>query len=140
MDIFSCQSQFKTARWIKLWNSDNEIYAILGNGMSAQYYWTNFNLYNGSNTVLVDDSPYKSFLNSRYNTIFPASYNSLSTKDNYLDPKGNFVQYLEKLADADGVEEFIKQNPFGQLAIIRRDGMSTISSIGVSLNDKRLSG
>ncbi|CDP07821.1 unnamed protein product [Coffea canephora] len=79
--------------------------------------WRGFNLYNGSNIVLVDDSPNKSFLNSRYNVIFSVSYNSLSAEDNCLDPKGNFVQYLEKLADADNVEEFIKQNPFGQLAI-----------------------
>ncbi|XP_027154926.1 uncharacterized FCP1 homology domain-containing protein C1271.03c-like [Coffea eugenioides] len=80
--------------------------------------WKDFEQYGLSNTLLVDDSPYKSFLNPRYNAIFPESYAFSSEKDNYLDPKGEFAQHLKKLAEADNVEEFIKQNPFGQPPII----------------------
>ena len=138
--------------------------------------WADYRSYNSSNTILVDDSPYKSFINSvsipcktcfwhlcfysssdeavtffhssfmqPYNAIFPSSYTSPNAADNYLgqldfrfnnvygytyrklfrvpeslcfaDPEGGFVEYLKKLADAQNVQQFIKDNAFGQSPI-----------------------
>ncbi|XP_027182077.1 uncharacterized protein LOC113780478 [Coffea eugenioides] len=76
--------------------------------------WGEYKSYNSSNTILVDDSPYKSVLNSPYNAIFPTSYTCYTVEDNYLDPEGDFVGHLKKLARADNVQDFIKQNRFGQ--------------------------
>ncbi|CAA0840619.1 Unknown protein [Striga hermonthica] len=74
--------------------------------------WREFELYDTTNTVLVDDSPYKSILNPPHNAIFPKTYDG-SVHDNYLDLKGEFVNYLTKLADADDAQSYIRQNHIG---------------------------
>ena len=35
----------------------------------------------------------------------------------FADPEGSFVEYLKKLADAQNVQQFIKDNAFGQSPI-----------------------
>ncbi|KAK9067174.1 hypothetical protein SSX86_014499 [Deinandra increscens subsp. villosa] len=70
-----------------------------------------------SNTLLVDDSPYKALLNPKYTGIFPASYSYKNRDDNFLGPEGNLRTYLEGLAAADDVKMYVEQHPFGQGAI-----------------------
>lgn len=68
--------------------------------------------YNESNTLLLDDTPYKALLNPPYTAIFPCSYKYLKKDDNLLG--GDLRVYLEALAAAADVPNFVKQNPFGQ--------------------------
>ncbi|GMY12889.1 putative fcp1 likey domain-containing protein [Fagus crenata] len=76
--------------------------------------------YNESNTLLLDDSPYKALLNPVL----------LMGGIKWLDPQGlvystvirsgaggDLRVYLEGLAMAENVQEYVKQNPFGQRAI-----------------------
>ncbi|KAJ4835209.1 hypothetical protein Tsubulata_026386, partial [Turnera subulata] len=58
--------------------------------------------YNESNTVLLDDSPYKALLNPNRN-------------DRSLG--GDLRIYLEELTEADDVQKYVEQHPFGQPAI-----------------------
>ncbi|CAN8265874.1 unnamed protein product [Cochlearia groenlandica] len=73
--------------------------------------------YNETNTVLLDDSPYKALLNPPYTAIFPHSYNHQNKTDTSLSESGDLRLHLEKLVEAENVQEFIKKNPFGQEAI-----------------------
>ncbi|XP_010514666.1 PREDICTED: uncharacterized protein LOC104790588 isoform X2 [Camelina sativa] len=73
--------------------------------------------YNQSNTVLLDDSPYKALLNPPYTAIFPHSYNHQNKTDTSLGNGGDLRLHLQRLVEAENVQEFIKNNPFGQEAI-----------------------
>ncbi|WJX67461.1 hypothetical protein P8452_51926 [Trifolium repens] len=70
-----------------------------------------------SNTLLLDDSPYKALVNPKYTAIFPYSYRYYHTRDSALGPKGDLRAYLERLAMADNVQKFVESNPFGQRPI-----------------------
>ncbi|KAJ0049266.1 hypothetical protein Pint_16272 [Pistacia integerrima] len=70
--------------------------------------------YKETNTLLVDDSPYKALCNPAYTAIFPYSYQYWHTKDKSLGPGGDIREYLERLSHAENVQEFVRQNPFGQ--------------------------
>ncbi|KAL8056815.1 hypothetical protein ABFX02_04G143500 [Erythranthe guttata] len=78
-------------------------------------------LYNETNTLLLDDSPYKALCNPRYTAIFPYSYRFRNLGDNSLGPGGDIRTYLEGLATAENVQEYVEQNPFGQRAITERN-------------------
>ncbi|KAF8046887.1 hypothetical protein N665_3356s0002 [Sinapis alba] len=71
--------------------------------------------YSKSNTVLLDDSPYKALLNPI--TIFPYTYNHGNENDTSLGDDGDLRLYLKKLVEAENVQEFIQKNLFGQEAI-----------------------
>uniref|UniRef100_A0A1J3FGR7 Mitochondrial import inner membrane translocase subunit TIM50 n=1 Tax=Noccaea caerulescens TaxID=107243 RepID=A0A1J3FGR7_NOCCA len=73
--------------------------------------------YNETNTVLLDDSPYKAMLNPPYTAIFPQSYNHQDKTDASLGNGGDLRLHMEKLVEAENVQDFIKKNPFGQAAI-----------------------
>ncbi|KAH9676792.1 FCP1 domain-containing protein [Citrus sinensis] len=60
--------------------------------------------YNESNTVLLDDSPYKALLNPPYTAIFPCSYKYQNPSDNSLGAGGDLRVYLEMLAEAENVQ------------------------------------
>ncbi|KAH9740383.1 FCP1 domain-containing protein [Citrus sinensis] len=60
--------------------------------------------YNESNTVLLDDSPYKALLNPPYTAIFPCSYKYQNPSDNSLGAGGDVRVYLEMLAEAENVQ------------------------------------
>ncbi|KAJ0805140.1 putative FCP1 domain, HAD superfamily protein [Helianthus annuus] len=77
--------------------------------------------YNESNTVFLDDSPYKALRNPPHTAIFPYSYSYRDTQDNGLGPNGDLRNYLERLAASDNVQKFIEQNPFGQQPITYDD-------------------
>ncbi|XP_010502984.1 PREDICTED: uncharacterized protein LOC104780190 isoform X2 [Camelina sativa] len=73
--------------------------------------------YNQTNTVLLDDSPYKALLNPPYTAIFPHSYNHQNKTDTSLGNGGDLRLHLQRLVEAENVQDFIKNNPFGQEAI-----------------------
>ncbi|KAI9174547.1 hypothetical protein LWI28_018993 [Acer negundo] len=73
--------------------------------------------YNETNTLLLDDSPYKALRNPAHTAIFPYSYSYKDSNDCSLGPGGDLRVYLEGLAAAENVQEYVQQNPFGQRAI-----------------------
>ncbi|KAK3225407.1 hypothetical protein Dsin_005269 [Dipteronia sinensis] len=73
--------------------------------------------YNETNTLLLDDSPYKALRNPAHTAIFPYSYEYKDSNDCSLGPGGDLRVYLEGLAAAENVQEYVQQNPFGQRAI-----------------------
>lgn len=77
--------------------------------------------YSASNTLLVDDSPYKALRNPPYTAIFPHSYSYMNWNDNSLGPGGDLRVYLQNLAFADDVQCFVRNNPFGQPPITESD-------------------
>ncbi|KAK9106823.1 hypothetical protein Syun_022834 [Stephania yunnanensis] len=84
------------------------------------WYAQEFNLpwengdYDISNTLLLDDSPYKALLNPPNTAIFPHAYTFKDDKDNSLGPGGDIRVYLERLHTAEDVQKFVEQNPFGK--------------------------
>lgn len=77
--------------------------------------------YDESNTLLLDDSPYKALCNPVHTAIFPPSYGYRDLADSSLGPEGDLRVYLERLAEAENVQEFVAQHPFGQRAITESD-------------------
>ncbi|KAK4427692.1 hypothetical protein Salat_1538200 [Sesamum alatum] len=78
-------------------------------------------LYNESNTLLLDDTPYKALSNPQYTAVFPYTYRFTDVRDNSLGPGGDLRVYLEGLAMAENVQEYVKQNPFGQRPITEKN-------------------
>ncbi|KAL6637877.1 hypothetical protein ACP70R_025449 [Stipagrostis hirtigluma subsp. patula] len=77
--------------------------------------------YSPSNTLLVDDSPYKALRNPPHTAIFPQPFSYLNWEDNSLGPGGDLRMYLQNLAAADDVECYVRNNPFGQPFITESD-------------------
>ncbi|MBA0617122.1 hypothetical protein Godav_026596 [Gossypium davidsonii] len=75
--------------------------------------------YNESNTLLIDDSPYKALLNPLGTAIFPHPF-KFDMDDDSLGVGGELRVYLERLASAENVQKFLELNPFGQIAITER--------------------
>ncbi|XP_048329591.2 uncharacterized protein LOC107418927 [Ziziphus jujuba] len=75
--------------------------------------------YDQTNTLLLDDSPYKALRNPVNTAIFPYSYDYRDFEDTSLGPGGDLRVYLEKLAMAENVQKYVEQNPFGQKAITK---------------------
>lgn len=71
-----------------------------------------------SNTLLLDDSPYKALLNPKHTAIFPPSYSYKNrNEDDSLGPNGDLRKYLQGLAASDDVRTYVDQHPFGQTPI-----------------------
>lgn len=75
--------------------------------------------YNESNTLLLDDSPYKALLNPPHTAIFPYSFNFTDGNDYSLGVGGDLRVYLEALTAAKDIQKFVQQNPFGQKHITK---------------------
>ncbi|KAL6507375.1 hypothetical protein OROGR_023570 [Orobanche gracilis] len=73
--------------------------------------------YNESNTLLLDDSPYKALLNPLHTAVFPYPYTFADKDDKSLGPGGDLRVYLEGLLTSESVQKYIEQHPFGQKAI-----------------------
>ncbi|KAK9290744.1 hypothetical protein L1049_008920 [Liquidambar formosana] len=73
--------------------------------------------YTSSNTLMIDDTPYKALLNPPNTAIFPTQYEAEHVNDTALGPKGALRLYLDGLADADDVPSYVEKHPFGQPAI-----------------------
>ncbi|KAJ7551297.1 hypothetical protein O6H91_06G009100 [Diphasiastrum complanatum] len=71
--------------------------------------------YGPSNTLLVDDSPYKALRNPPHTAIFPRPYKAHDLEDFSLN--GVLRKYLEGLCKAVDVQSYVKQNPFGEPSI-----------------------
>lgn len=74
-----------------------------------------------SNTLLVDDSPYKALRNPPHTAIFPHPFTYLNWNDNSLGPGGDLRVYLQNLIFADDVECYVRNHPFGQPCITQSD-------------------
>ncbi|KAI9117694.1 hypothetical protein K1719_011860 [Acacia pycnantha] len=72
---------------------------------------------NESNTLLLDDSPHKALVNPANTAIFPYSYRYRDLRDSSLGPGGDLRTYLEGLAMAEDVRDYVASNPFGQRPI-----------------------
>ncbi|KAI9121446.1 hypothetical protein K1719_008479 [Acacia pycnantha] len=70
--------------------------------------------YHESNTLLLDDSPYKALLNPPHTSIFPYTYTYQDKSDNSLGVGGDLRVYLEGLVKAGNMAEYVEQNPYGQ--------------------------
>ncbi|KAK4402216.1 hypothetical protein Sango_0962300 [Sesamum angolense] len=57
----------------------------------------------------------------QYTAVFPYSYQFTDVRDNSLGPGGDLRVYLEGLAMAENVQEYVKQNPFGQRPITEKN-------------------
>ncbi|KAH7512095.1 hypothetical protein FEM48_Zijuj12G0054100 [Ziziphus jujuba var. spinosa] len=73
--------------------------------------------YSASDTLLIDEEPYRALLNTPDTSIFPLSYNAEDGNHDALDPKGELCSYLDRLSVADDVQAYVKENNFGQPAI-----------------------
>ncbi|KAK7295474.1 hypothetical protein RJT34_18383 [Clitoria ternatea] len=76
--------------------------------------------FNETNTLLLDDSPYKALLNPPYNSVFPYTFKFHNQRDNSLAAGGDLRKYLDGLANAENMLEYVGQHPFGQEGISRR--------------------
>ncbi|XP_021743207.1 uncharacterized protein LOC110709304 [Chenopodium quinoa] len=74
-------------------------------------------IYSQSNTLLIDDEPYKGLLNPPNTGIYPNKYDAGNLTDDFLDPKRELCSYLEGLARAEDVPSYVKGYRFGQPAI-----------------------
>ncbi|XP_065868792.1 uncharacterized protein [Euphorbia lathyris] len=113
-----------------VWGQENCVLTRVRLGSNEQKFvmlknlekvWNAYPQFNASNTVLIDDTPYKSLMNSANNFIFPTTFDSSNRWDNYPDPNGGFVNYLERLSSAHDVAEFIEMERFGQDPIRQDD-------------------
>nr|KYP70945.1 hypothetical protein KK1_010186 [Cajanus cajan] len=73
--------------------------------------------FSASNTLLIDDNPYKAFLNPVCTWIFPESYDPHNDADRALDPKGELCLFLSRVAEEADVQSYLKDHPFGQAPI-----------------------
>ncbi|KAK1423357.1 hypothetical protein QVD17_18656 [Tagetes erecta] len=73
--------------------------------------------YDESNTLLLDDSPYKALLNPKHTGIFPWPYSYKDINDKSLGPDGDLRVYLEGVATSGNVKMYVEQHPFGRRSI-----------------------
>ncbi|XP_010553348.1 PREDICTED: uncharacterized protein LOC104823469 isoform X3 [Tarenaya hassleriana] len=71
-------------------------------------------VYSCVNTLMIDDTPYKAFLNPGNCGIFPVAFDPGNDEDDLLDPEGELCSYLDELADASDVQDYVRNHPFGQ--------------------------
>ncbi|KAJ1388492.1 HAD superfamily [Sesbania bispinosa] len=71
-------------------------------------------IYNESNTLLLDDSPYKGLCNPPFTSVFPHSFTSSDENDYSLGDGGDLRTFLEGLANAENMRNYIQENAFGQ--------------------------
>ncbi|KAG7021557.1 hypothetical protein SDJN02_15282, partial [Cucurbita argyrosperma subsp. argyrosperma] len=73
--------------------------------------------YNASNTLLLDDTPYKALRNPANTAVFPPTYRYKDSDDTSLGPGGDLRTYLEGVSTAEDVQKYVELNPFGQKPI-----------------------
>ncbi|RDY05062.1 hypothetical protein CR513_11138, partial [Mucuna pruriens] len=73
--------------------------------------------FNASNTLLIDDKPYKALLNPVNSAIFLEPYKADNDSDKALDPMGELCSYLKGVAEARDVQSYVKDHPYGQPAV-----------------------
>ncbi|XP_019442401.1 PREDICTED: ubiquitin-like domain-containing CTD phosphatase 1 [Lupinus angustifolius] len=73
--------------------------------------------YNESNTLLLDDSPYKAWLNPPHTSVFPHEFRYQNKSDNSLAIGGDLREYLDGLANSEDMAKYVEEHPFGQEGI-----------------------
>ncbi len=101
-------SQTKNAHVLSF-NLDKHVFHNNHNFFFIKYFY----IYVG-NTLLIDDTPYKSMFNGPYTAIFEKSFDGYGRDDNYL--LHIILPYLEYLHHSKyGVITFVYDNPFGRI-------------------------
>ncbi|KAG5556681.1 hypothetical protein RHGRI_007072 [Rhododendron griersonianum] len=77
--------------------------------------------YSLSNTLLIDDAPYKALLNPPNTAIFPESYKFDMENDAVLGSNGELRLFLDGLAKAADVPSYVKEHRIGQATITESD-------------------
>ncbi|XP_050229740.1 uncharacterized protein LOC126678872 [Mercurialis annua] len=73
--------------------------------------------FSSSNTLMIDDKPYKCLLNPPNTGIFIDEYKAGLGNDDVLGENGELRVFLDGVAEADDVASYVEENPFGQPAI-----------------------
>ena len=74
---------------------------------------TGLSQFNETNTLLIDDSPYKAIRNPAHTAIHPCGFTTDDREtDDLLSEHGALRKYLEQLSDAKSVPEFVKTTPW----------------------------
>ena len=74
---------------------------------------TGLSHFNKTNTLLIDDSPYKAIRNPAHTAIHPCGFTTDDREsDDLLSEHGALRQYLERLSDAKSVPDFVQTNPW----------------------------
>lgn len=113
----------------KVMHPDNEHKPIFLKELSK--LWANLDpkKFGPSNSLLVDDSPYKALKNPPNTAIFPRSYTADEVDDNFL---GVLQKYLEGLRDSLDVQKYVRENPIGEPSITSESPLWSIFSSIVS--------
>ncbi|XP_031492562.1 uncharacterized protein LOC116259084 [Nymphaea colorata] len=77
--------------------------------------------YSSTNTLLIDDSPYKALRNPPFTAVFPEAYDVNNDHDSSLGPGGDIRNYLQGIANAPDVQQYVQARPFGQPLISQAD-------------------
>jgi hypothetical protein len=75
--------------------------------------------YGPSNTLLIDDSPYKASSNPMHTGIFPKPYKATNLEDNYLQEE--LLPYLEGLVKVEDLQAYVENHPIGKPCISPSD-------------------
>ncbi|XP_057506494.1 uncharacterized protein LOC130789677 [Actinidia eriantha] len=70
--------------------------------------------FSSSNTLLIDDEPYKALLNPPNTAIFPPTYKVDNGDDTALGPNSELRIFLDGLVDAEDVPSYVKDYQIGQ--------------------------
>ncbi|CAM8913682.1 unnamed protein product [Rhodiola kirilowii] len=73
--------------------------------------------FSASDTLIIDDEPYKSLLNPPNTAVFLSDYHADDLGDKVLGPDSELRKYLDGVAEAESVPEYVKSHPFGLPAI-----------------------
>ena len=78
--------------------------------------WSRFpnGLFNETNTLLIDDTPYKALWNPPYTAIFPLAY-WYNEHDRFL--QGTLPEYLKLMRNVEDIRELVRTHPIGEPAI-----------------------
>ncbi|KAJ1404686.1 HAD-like superfamily [Sesbania bispinosa] len=88
--------------------------------------------YNESNTLLLDDSPYKGLCNPPHTSVFPQTFTYTDDRDNSLGEGGELRAYLHGLAKAADMQRYVAENPFGQPRISQTSQHGHCSKIALN--------
>ncbi|ESQ56165.1 hypothetical protein EUTSA_v10027102mg [Eutrema salsugineum] len=123
-----CLERYEVGIWSSACELDQEKctdsgFKTLENGAKPMFFkdlskvFKCFQGFSASNTIFIDEEPYKALLNPDHTGLFPFSYDANDKKDDLLDPERKFCAYLDDLANASDVQAYIKEHSFGQSMI-----------------------
>ncbi|KAL4560426.1 hypothetical protein LXL04_032577 [Taraxacum kok-saghyz] len=105
------QTQCTKTGFMCVWNKNKPVFL-----KELKYIWEKYENYSASNTLLISD-PEKALLNPPYTAIFPKRHDFNDEDDDFLGPYGKFRAFLAGLAEAEDVQSYVKEHPFGEPAM-----------------------